>query len=104
MASPYDRRFVAEFISQLEHRAWPKFPEAKWFVALRVADEQAQYLTPLSTDEPLMSQKVTEPKVDPKILIIALRSWSGAPVTVGGTGMAQRKKKLPWDSRTPRQQ
>src|SRR5215469_779509 len=34
----YDRRFVAQFLAQLEDRNWPSYPGAPWFAALREAD------------------------------------------------------------------
>ena len=55
--TPYDRRFVAVFIGQLEQRHWPRFPAPAWFAALRFADREADYVRPLN-GEPLMSQKV----------------------------------------------
>jgi hypothetical protein len=56
--APYDRRFLQVFLAQLEDRAWPRFPTPAWWVALRVAERESEYVRPLSGYGPLMSQKV----------------------------------------------
>jgi hypothetical protein len=55
---PYDRRFFAVFVTQLEERAWPRFPSGQWWAALRFADREQEYVRPVNGHGPLMSQKV----------------------------------------------
>jgi hypothetical protein len=42
--SHYDRRFVGAFLSELQLRNHPHFPESRWFTALRRADYEFQHL------------------------------------------------------------
>ena len=55
--TPYDRRFVHVFLTQLEHRAWPRFPGRAWFAALACADREADYVRPFC-GPPVTPQKV----------------------------------------------
>jgi hypothetical protein len=62
--APYDRRFFAVFVTQLEERHWPSFPSSAWWSALRFADREQAYTRACTGSEPLLSRKVHVRKRD----------------------------------------